>query len=112
MQVVRTIVWIVITAILVAFLALNWGDPAPVKLWPLEDENAVHFQWPVGVIALVFFFLGFAPMWLFHRARRWQLNRRIASLENSLRVAATVAPISPPDEPATEAIEERANEVT
>ena len=92
MQVIRTVVWAVISAILVAFIAMNWNDAA-VNFWPIEgDQKYLHFEWPVGVIALVFFLLGFVPMWALHRARAWQLSRRVSSLENSLRAAAAVAP--------------------
>ena len=91
MQIVRTAVWIVITAILVAFIAMNW-EKAPVNIWPLDNGSYLHFEWPVGVIAMVFFVLGLGPMWLLRRADRWRLNRRINSLENSVRATA----ISPP----------------
>jgi uncharacterized integral membrane protein len=88
MQVIRTIAWIVVTAILVAFIAMNWNR-APVNFWPLENGNYIHFDWPVGFVALLFFGLGMLPVWLYLRAVRWRLNRRIASLENSLRATST-----------------------
>ncbi len=69
MQIVRTVLWIAITAILVAFIAMNWTR-VPVNFWPLDDANYVHFEWPVGVVALVFFVLGMAPVWLYLRACR------------------------------------------
>lgn len=90
MQVFRTIVWIVITAILVAFIAMNWTR-VPVNFWPLEGNNYVHFEWPVGIVALAFFLLGAVPMWLLLRTSRWRLNRRIHALENSIR-ATSVSP--------------------
>lgn len=97
MQIMRTVVWIVVTAILVAFIAMNW-DRAPVNIWPLET-GYLHFEWPVGVIALVFFLLGLAPMWLLHRAGQWRMQRRITSLENSVRAAAMpLATAVPPEE--------------
>lgn len=86
MQIIRTITWIVITAVLVAFVAMNWTK-VPVNFWPLEDGNYIHFEWPVGIVALVFFLLGVVPAWLYLRAVRWRLHRRIASLENSLRAS-------------------------
>lgn len=92
MQIVRTAVWIVITAILVAFIAMNW-DRAPVNIWPLES-GYLHFEWPVGVIALVFFLLGLVPMWLLHRAGSWRLKRRINSLENSVKATSISPPIA------------------
>lgn len=84
MQIIRTIAWIVITAILVAFIAMNWTK-VPVNFWPLDNGNYVHFEWPVGIVALVFFGLGMAPVWLYLRAVRWRMSRRVATLENSLR---------------------------
>jgi len=111
MQVIRTVVWIVTTAILVAFMAMNWND-APVNFWPLEgEENYLHFEWPVGIIALVFFFLGALPIWLLHRARVWQLNRRIGGLENSVRAAAAVTPLSPEPESAAQPDSETAEPI-
>jgi uncharacterized integral membrane protein len=90
MQVIRTLVWVMITAILVAFIAMNW-ESAPVNFWPLE-ASYLHFEWPVGVIALFFFLLGFLPAYLLHRASRWRLGRRIASLENSLHATSGAGP--------------------
>lgn len=107
MQVIRTIVWVVITAILVAFIAMNW-ERAPVNFWPLEDDY-LKFDWPVGIIALFFYLLGLVPMWLFHRAGRWRMNRRITALENSVRVAAMAVPMPEPSQPETEDQEKSAN---
>jgi putative membrane protein len=92
MQVIRTILWVLITAVLVAFIAMNWTT-VPVNIWPLEDGNYLHFEWPVGIVALVFFLVGALPMWLVHRAGIWRLKRRIHSLEST--VLATTAPAAP-----------------
>lgn len=100
MQVIRTIAWIVVTAILVAFVAMNWVK-APVNFWPLENGNYIHFDWPVGFVALLFFGLGMLPVWLYLRAVRWRLHRRIASLENSLRANSTASLTNPATMPVT-----------
>lgn len=92
MQIIRTVIWIAITALLVMFIAMNW-ERAPVNFWPLET-GYLHFEWPVGIIALVFFLLGLLPMWLLHRAEKWRLNRRISMLESNVRTAAA-APLPP-----------------
>ena len=89
MQIIRTLTWILITIVLVAFVAMNWNK-SPVNFWPLES-GYLHLEWPVGVIALVFFLLGLVPMWLLHRAAKWRWQRRIATLENSVR-ATTISP--------------------
>jgi putative membrane protein len=106
MQVVRTIVWIVITAILVAFVAMNW-EHAPVNFWPLQS-GYLRFEWPVGFIALFFFLLGAVPTYLLHRASRWRLGRRIASLENSLKATSAPAPLVASTRLEAEAAAERA----
>jgi lipopolysaccharide assembly protein A len=86
MRVMRTLAWVVITAALVAFIAMNWHNRAPVNFWPLA-ETYLHFLWPVGVIALAFFLLGFVPAWLLYKVTKWRLTRRIAALDASLRAA-------------------------
>lgn len=107
MQVIRTIVWVVITALLVGFIAMNWNH-APVNIWPLEN-GFLGFDWPVGVIALVFFLLGLLPMWLINLLGRWRYSRRINALENSVR-AVSAPPLATstqldakaPDQPSAE----------
>ena len=83
MQIVRTIVWVVLTAFVVMFVLTNFGEPQRVKIWP--SENPVGFDWPVGIIALVFWMLGAVPTWLYHRGVKWSFNRRIRSLEASIK---------------------------
>ena len=36
MQIIRTLMWIAITIVLVAFIAMNW-ERAPVNIWPLQS---------------------------------------------------------------------------
>jgi uncharacterized integral membrane protein len=91
MQVLRTLGWVIITIILVAFVAINW-TPVRVNFWPLE-QGYLYFDWPIGFVALAFFLLGLLPMWLIHRAFRWRTAKRLAAMENSLR--ATSIPVAP-----------------
>ncbi|HEX8057067.1 MAG TPA: LapA family protein [Novosphingobium sp.] len=92
MQIIRTLMWILLTIVLVAFIAMNWHR-APVNIWPLET-NYLQLDWPVGFIALVFFLLGFVPMWLYHRAGKWRWQRRISALEHSVRATAVAPPLA------------------
>ncbi len=102
MQIVRTAVWVIIVAAIMLFSAFNW-DPVEVTLW----ENLV-LETKVPVLVIVSFLLGLVPMWLFHRGVKWQLSRRIGSLENAARNAALArhepkpanpAPAPPPPPP-------------
>jgi uncharacterized integral membrane protein len=98
MQALRTIGWVAITIILVAFIAINW-TPTRVNIWP-QEQGYLYFEWPVGVVALVAYALGFLPIWLYHRTARWRYNRRINVLESSVRAASTPPPSpSETDEP-------------
>lgn len=85
MQIIRTITWIVLTAILVGFVVMNWGQKVPVNFWPQDSGTPLHFDWPVAIVALFFLLIGFVPMWIYARAIRWRLSRRIATLENAMR---------------------------
>jgi UDP-N-acetylmuramyl pentapeptide phosphotransferase/UDP-N-acetylglucosamine-1-phosphate transferase len=108
MQVVRTIALILLTAVVVAFVVANWSEPQNVKLWPVSAEAGGWYvmMWPVGFIALVFSLIGFVPMWVYHRAAKWQLHRRIAALEAAARSAAiAAAQVAPTAEPVVETAE-------
>jgi len=91
MRTVRTIFWVLITALLVAFIAMNWHN-SDVNIWP-QEGGYLHFSWPVGIIAFVFFLLGLTPMWLLHRISRWSMRRKLDSAERAL---ASVKPSYPP----------------
>ncbi len=88
MRAVKTLFWVLITAILVAFMAMNW-EKVPVNIWP-QNIGYFHFEWPVGVVAFVFFLLGLTPMWLFHKATRWGLRRKLDNAERALAAAVPV----------------------
>lgn len=88
MQVVRTIFWVLLAIAVMGFVLMNWGLPQDVIFWPGTADNPYLVEWPVGFIALVFYLLGFAPMWLYHRGTKWRLTRRIKTLENAAKAAA------------------------
>lgn len=82
MKQLRMVLWLLLLAAFAGFIAMN-ADPARVNFWPL-GPGYLHFEWPVGFVALVFFLAGFLPPWLAGRVRRWRLKRRIAALESSI----------------------------
>lgn len=91
MQVIRVIVWVIVSAALTAFVAMNW-ETAPVRFWPLGNGDFLRFDWPIGFTALFFFLLGLLPTWLVSKAGRWRLSRRINTLENSIKATSASNP--------------------
>lgn len=85
MNIVRMIVWVLLAVWSLFFFGMNWGEPVPVRFWPIPIENPLMFEWPVSLVAAVFFLIGLVPMWLISRAQKWVLKRRITSLEAAAR---------------------------
>ncbi|MGH6785855.1 MAG: lipopolysaccharide assembly protein LapA domain-containing protein [Novosphingobium sp.] len=91
----RNIILVFLAIVLTAFVAMN-STVVRVNWWPDANDylGYRHSQGPFGLVALIFFLLGFVPMWLFARAAKWRAARRIASLENSLRAATPSTPVA------------------
>ena len=79
MQIVRTIVWILILLAILVFSFFNW-ESVEVTLW----DNLV-LETRIPALVIIAFLLGLVPMWLYHRSVKWSLNRRVRSLENSVK---------------------------
>lgn len=93
MKLFRTIAWLLMLAVLLVFTVANWGQPpVTVRIW----ENLV-VETKMPAIVVISLLIGFVPMWLYHRAARWRMQRRMQSLEASARVSAMPpAPETPP----------------
>ena len=94
MQFIRTATWALITAVIVAFVAINW-TPVRVNVWPdsADYQGFIHVQGPLGLLILLAFALGALPTWLFGALGRWRMKRRLANLENAVRAQAVVEPL-------------------
>ena len=90
MKIVRTVVWVLLLVALVVFSVNNW-NPVEVKIW-----EGLVLETKIPALVVVAFLIGLIPMWLLHRATRWNSERRIASLENAARASAMVAPVAAP----------------
>jgi len=106
MKIVRTIVWVLLLVALLIFSANNW-NPVEVKIW-----EGLVLETKLPALVVIAFLIGLVPMWLLHRASRWNNERRIASLESAARASAMAAappPAAPvrsveplPEEPRTD----------
>ncbi len=79
MKILRTIVWVLAAVGFLIFAAYNW-QPVELTLW----QNLV-LETKVPMLALLAFVAGFLPTWAVHRSVVWGLNRRIRTLETSLK---------------------------
>lgn len=93
MQIIRTILWVLLFVAMVIFAVNNWV-PVEVKIW-----EGLVLETKVPALVIAAFLLGLLPMWMIHRGRSWQLNRRIRSLQNAAQSAAAVLMPSRPAEP-------------
>jgi uncharacterized integral membrane protein len=97
MQFLKTLFWVLVTALVLLFSFQNW-TVVPVSLW---DDIQADVKMPV--LLLIFFLLGFLPTWLWMRAKVWTLRRRIDALERTRAATVAATPPTPADEP--EAVE-------
>ena len=89
MQIIRTIVWVILLIALLLFSVNNWQD-VQVKIW-----EGLILQTKLPALVVTSFLLGLIPMWLLHKGASWRWNRRIGTLENSVRAASVSTPLVP-----------------
>jgi uncharacterized integral membrane protein len=92
MQFLKTLFWVVLAVAAVIFAMNNW-KPVTVNLW---GGLLIDAKLPVLVFGA--FAIGFLPTFIFHRATRWRLRRRLDSHERALadmRVIGEMAPAHP-----------------
>lgn len=78
MNMLRTIIWVLLTAVLVIFAMANWS-PVTVTVWPGEVLDT-----KLPLLILISFLVGSLPMWIALRTTRWTLNRRLNDSERQL----------------------------
>ena len=103
MKIVRTIVWVLLLVALLIFSVNNWS-PVEVKIW-----EGLVLETKIPALVVIAFLIGLVPMWMLHRASRWNNERRIASLESAARASAMAPAAAPapvhaplPEEPRTD----------
>ena len=91
MQFLKTLFWMALTIGAILFSAFNWSA-VTINLW-----GGLQADVKLPVLVLAAFLLGFLPLFLYHRARVWSLNRQIHGFER--QVALFQAPPLPPVAP-------------
>jgi uncharacterized integral membrane protein len=94
MNFLKTLFWVVVTAVAVVFSVNNWTPSFQVSLWGgfVADTH-------VPVLMIGSFLLGLVPMLIVHRARLWSLRRRLAVMEGAAAVPTEPPPAPTPTEP-------------
>ena len=89
MQFLRTLFWVLLAGVAVAFAFNNWTT-VPVRLWGglIADVN-------LPLLLLGAILLGFLPMLVAYQAMRWRWRQRLASVERTV-ADLTKQPPSPP----------------
>ena len=85
MKALRLILLLVLVAAVSIFWYANWNR-VELHIW---QGLVLETKLPALIVGA--FLLGFAPMWLLHRAMRWRLQRRITALETSLANSASLS---------------------
>ncbi|MDP3781610.1 MAG: LapA family protein [Sphingopyxis sp.] len=78
MGILRTIIWVFLTAVLVIFAMANWLA-VTVTIWPGQVLDT-----KLPVLILTSFLIGSVPMWIALRTTRWSLKRRLDASERQL----------------------------
>lgn len=88
MQFLRTLFWVLLAGVAVAFAFNNWTT-VPLRLWGglIADVN-------LPLLLAAAFAAGLVPMWLAIKATRWRWKQRVAGLER------TIADLTRPPPPA------------
>jgi lipopolysaccharide assembly protein A len=68
----KTLFWLVVTALVILFAAKNWRD-VTIDLW---GNLQVDVKMPV--LLLIAFLIGFLPTWLIFRTKLWRVSNRVS----------------------------------
>jgi len=101
MQLLKTLLWIVLTVALVLFARENW-NAVTINLW-----GGLQADVKLPILVLAAFLIGFLPLLLIHRGRMWTMKRRVEALQRQVVVSPTVA--APPSAPVSVTPEEPAD---
>lgn len=90
MSFLKTLFWVIFLVGFSVFAANNW-QPVSMKLW-----NGLWLDSTLPTVIGASFLLGFLPLWVWHRAMRYRMGRRIATLESGARTMAANFPTATP----------------
>ena len=91
MNFLKTLFWVILLVGLIVFAVNNW-EPVTVALW-----GGLRLDTKLPVLVIGSFFLGFLPLYIWHRGTHWRMKRRVMTLETAARlVPLNVSGVAPP----------------
>jgi hypothetical protein len=78
MSFLKTLFWIVLSAVVVLFSLNNWL-PVTVNLW-----GGLQADVKIPILLLFVFLIGFVPPLVYYRTKTWRLSRRLDTVEREL----------------------------
>lgn len=85
MQFLRTLFWVLVTAVVVVFAIQNWKQ-VDISL------SGITVEIKLPLLLLAVFLIGFVPMLVVSRTGQWQLRRRLDTAERALQQSAMPSP--------------------
>jgi lipopolysaccharide assembly protein A len=79
MNFLKTLFWVILLVGLVVFAVNNW-EPVTIALW-----GGLRLDTKLPVLVIGSFFIGFLPLYIWHRGTHWRMKRRVMSLESVAR---------------------------
>lgn len=90
MNFLKTLFWIVFSAVVVLFSINNWV-PVEIRLW-----DGLEADVKLPVLLLFIFLCGFIPAIVYYRTKNWRLNRRLGTVERQLSDARGISQFRSP----------------
>ncbi len=78
MSFLKTLFWVVLSAMIVLFSVNNWL-PVTINLW-----GGLQADVKIPVLMIFFFLIGFVPTFAYYRMKSWRLAKRLESTERQL----------------------------
>ena len=78
MSFLKTLFWIVLSAVVVLFSINNWL-PVTVNLW-----GGLQADIKLPLLLFVFFLIGFVPTIIYYRTKTWRMNKRLDTVSRQL----------------------------
>lgn len=93
MDFLRTVFWVVVSALVVIMSINNW-TPVTLNLW-----SGLQADVKLPVLLIVIFLIGFLPTMIYYRTKQWRLMRRLDTMEREVSDLRGIKQFQTPERP-------------